>query len=85
MTLNELTEQCAMNGFEWAEGEHEGKPGVFVRVPRLDTPGETSEGIHVTLEALPSVPWDKVKRAAIGGRDVSHFSRIVGYMSRVDN
>ena len=89
MTPDEFKRFCAEDGFDWAEGacpngEHEGKPGFFVHIPWMDAPGE-QECAHVTLEALPTTGWPQIKRFAVAGRDVAHFTRIVGYLSRVEN
>ena len=85
MTLVELETRCGENAMEWAEGAYDGKAGWFVRVPWLDTEGEDNPVTHVAADALEGIPWPTLKRHAIGGRDVSQFTRVCGYLSRVAN
>ena len=90
MTVDELKEMCAIDGFDWAEGdcpegEQKGKPGFFIRAPRFDKDGEDNPVAHVTIEALPTTGWPAIKRFALAGRDVSQITRVVGYYSRVSN
>ena len=84
MTKDELIAHCEIARFEWADGKHEGKPGVFLRVPWLDK-GEDDPITHIPLDVLPNVAWPAVRRFAVAGRDVQQFSRIVGYLSRIEN
>ena len=85
MTPDELRTRCTESGIEWAERDHDGRPGFFLRIPELDQGNGDDTVTHVALDALPNLDWQTVKRHAIAGRDVSHFTRIVGYLSRVDN
>ena len=84
MTPMELTSACEANGIDWAADAHEGEPGWFLHWNNPNDPGD-DEVSHVTAKALPDLKWDALLTTVIGGRDVVHVTRIVGYYSRTNN
>ena len=80
MIKEELTGHIEANNYEWAEGEYEGKTGVFARMSEEDP-----EKIFIDAAALPDLKWWQVKRMLLRGRDITQITRIVGYFSQVQN
>ena len=80
MELQEFINR-AINDYsiEWAEGEHDGNPGVYVKCDRLDTKA------HFTYDAIKDNDWPVLKEGIVQGKDVSQITRVVGYYSRVEN
>jgi hypothetical protein len=77
MDIKEFIDRCVDAGYEWQEGEHEGKPGYFIRSQKLNTK------VHVTTEAVNNNDWTRLNRGIVQGKDVYHITRIVGYYSRI--
>ena len=82
MTREELIGHVVSANWEWSEGESEGGAGVFIRWPECPEGGEV---VHVADAILGDLEWATVRRFVLGGRHVSHMTRIVGYYSRVEN
>ena len=78
MTPDELKKLCYEEGFDWLEDE----TGFMLHWSIKE---DDAECTHITLEALKDLEWPKIKHAVIGGRDVIHITRIVGYYSHVEN
>jgi len=90
MNVADFLKACADNGYDTAEGEcptgkHRGQAGWFVRAPALEREGAEPFLVHLTREAIEKQDWETLDRGIKAGRDVVHFTRIVGYLSRVDN
>ncbi|NQT90157.1 MAG: hypothetical protein HQ558_02780 [Candidatus Omnitrophica bacterium] len=79
METREFIDKCVNHGYEWAEGECNGKQGYFVRSQRLDSK------VHFTTEAIEKNDWGILNRGVIQGKDVYHMTRVVGYYSKVHN
>lgn len=79
MEVKEFVNKCVDNGYEWSEGEHNGKSGYFIGSKRLDT------AAHFTPEAIRKNDWSALHKQIIQGKDVYHITRIVGYYSRIQN
>jgi hypothetical protein len=79
MQVKEFIDKCVDNGYEWARGPHDGKEGYFIRSTRLDTK------VHFTDEAIEKNDWPQLNRGIVGGKDVYHMTRVVGYYSKVHN
>jgi len=76
MKKDDFVHELWRRGWRTLDGEHEGAPGVYV--------GKTLDGPswHVPDAGIAAVPdYD----ALMCGRDVTNFTRIVGYYSRIDN
>lgn len=84
MNKEELISKAVDEGMEWAEGEHEGKPCVYIHWPNPNDPDDKEVAV-IELERLPGMEWDKLRKDIIRGRDVTHMTRIVGYFSQVKN
>ena len=77
--------QYAYNaGFAWAEGNQNGKNGLYLRCEckACERAGAYS---FVDYSALDSLTWPQISNHVIGGRHVSHLTRVVGYFSKVEN
>lgn len=85
MTEHQFIEFCKRERFEWKAGEHEGKPGWFVKCSRLDKDEENPEVTFVAKERLSDLTESQVAKFVHNGRDVHHMTRVVGYFSRVEN
>ena len=79
MEINSFINRCVDERYEWAEGEHEGTPGYFIRSPQFETTA------HFTKEAIEKHDWPKLNRGIVQGKDIYHMTRVVGYFSRVRN
>jgi hypothetical protein len=79
MEIKDFIDRCVDSGYEWAEGEYNGKQGYFIRSERFDTKA------HFTNEAIQGNDWTKLNRGIVQGKDVYHITRIVGYYSKVHN
>ncbi len=61
-------------GYEWAEYEHEGVPGIAIR--------KDENKIFISDDGIKTQEWEKIKK---GIPDLIYMSRIVGYYSRINN
>jgi len=61
-------------GYEWAEYEHEGAPGIAIR--------KDENKIFISDDGIKTQKWEKIKK---GIPDLIYMSRIVGYYSRINN
>ena len=84
MTEDILKELCGNNGIDWAEGDHNGIKGFYLRWIESKEP-EDKPDIHVSLDELKNLSWDQIYKSVINGRDVFHVTRIVGYFSKTKN
>ena len=80
MKREDIAGFCEQHGFDWAEQDD----GIAFH---WDNPNDPTDGecLHLTLDALDTIEPDKLRRAIIGGRDISHITRIVGYYSNTKN
>lgn len=79
MEVKDFVSNCVDSGYEWAQGEHEGKAGYFVRSKRLDTK------VHIATDAIEKNEWPQLNKGIIQGKDLYHITRIVGYYSKIQN
>ncbi|MDD5686619.1 MAG: anaerobic ribonucleoside-triphosphate reductase [Elusimicrobia bacterium] len=79
MEIVNFINTCVEKGYDWSEGEHEGKPGYFVGCQWLDTVA------HFTQKAIESNEWAMLDKQVTQGKNVEHITRIVGYFSRIEN
>ncbi len=76
MELQELKDKLASEKgtFEFSEGDE----GVYIRNKRYDTK------VHASYEAIAKHDWPAIKAVTVGGRDVSHITRVTGYFTIVE-
>ena len=80
MTEQELIKHVADEPFNFAVGQYNNIDGYYMCwLPEPD------DVIHISKAALPDLDWPEIRKACINGRDVKHFTRIVGYFSNIDN
>ncbi|MFH1868965.1 MAG: hypothetical protein ABH843_08350 [Candidatus Omnitrophota bacterium] len=79
MQVKEFIDKCVDSGYEWAEGEHDGNSGYFIRSERFETKA------HFTNEAIEKNDWPRLNRSIVQGKDIYHVTRVVGYYSRIQN
>ena len=84
MTREELAAKCREARILICEGEHEGKRGTFLHWPNPNDPAD-EEACFIEEGQLGRMDWPAVERAVINGRDVTGYTRIVGYVSAVKN
>ena len=85
MTKQELISGCHDNSIDVAEGEQDGVKGWFLRWRSRDKHVDDSEVSFLEADKLDGITIGKAVNAVIHGRDVRHMTRVVGYMSRVEN
>ena len=79
MQVKEFVNKCIGLGYDWKEGDHDGKRGYFIGSRKLDTV------THFTPEAVEANNWPTLHKQIVRGKDVSHITRVVGYYSKVEN
>lgn len=84
MTERELIDCVEAEGFHWKKHTHDGVAGVLLHWPNPNNPDD-GECCHIALSALPDLTWRQVRTHVINGRDLKHYTRIVGYYSGVRN
>jgi hypothetical protein len=63
--------------FEWAEGKHENKPGIYVKNHQFDT--ET----HFTNNAIENNELQVLIEQTNQGKNVEQITRVTGFFSKV--
>ena len=84
LTRAQLEALCYNAGVAWRAGEHEGKNGLYLRC-ECDKCWPTGEGTFVAFDALSGLSWGQIYAHVVGGRHVSHITRVVGYYSKIEN
>jgi len=79
MKVSDFINRSVEQGYEWSEGEHEGKPGYFVGSKKFNT------AAHFTVEAIENNDWPILDKQVVQGKNIHHITRIVGYYSRIEN
>lgn len=79
MTIRELIDRVNHSEFEWTMGLDK---QIYVCWPGG---GEEGEMVKVSRADLPQLTWPQVRQFVLDGRNVSGWSRIVGYFSQVNN
>ena len=84
MTEAELIEKCESDQINWAKGEKDGILGYWLhwKDPYRE---DTGECCFVQEDALEGLTWAVVYHFVVDGRNVYHMSRVVGYLSRIEN
>lgn len=67
------------NAYEWAEGEHDGRPGVYVKSIEFDTV------THFTWAAIHKHEQSILIAQTHHGKNVEQMTRVTGFFSRVSN
>lgn len=65
--------------FEWQEGEHEGKEGIFVKNNQFETQ------THFSVEAIQKNDLDLLIRQTHHGKNVEQITRVTGFFSKVQS
>jgi anaerobic ribonucleoside-triphosphate reductase len=65
--------------FEWAEGEHDKKPGIYVKNKEYDT--ET----HFSEDAIKNHDLDVLVTQTYQGKNVEQITRVTGFFSKVQS
>ena len=74
MTKEDFIKEVTNIGYVWADHTYDGKPGYAIK--KNDTK------LHVTYDAIDKSAWEQLKP---GIPNVTHVTRIVGYLSRIEN
>jgi hypothetical protein len=84
MTKEELFAQALSSYIDVAEGDYDGQKGFWLH---WNNPANPNDGQCSFLpeSQLATAEWEPVKRFVLGGRDVEHVTRVVGYYSRKSN
>ena len=85
MTEQELIDSCVNNSIDLADGENNDTKGWFLRWRSRDKTINDDEVSFLEADKLDGLTWPQVHKCVVGGRDVQHMTRVVGYMSRVAN
>jgi hypothetical protein len=65
--------------FEWKEGKHENKPGIFVKNVEFDTK------THFSLDSIKKHDIELLISQTVQGKDVEHITRVTGFFSKVSS
>ena len=81
MEVDNFVEYLAENPatFEWQEGEHDNKPGIFVKNTQFDTK------THFALDAIRNHDLDFLVIQTHQGKNVEHITRVTGFFSKVQS
>ena len=81
MEVDNFVEYLAENPatFEWQEGEHDKKAGVFVKNTQFDTK------THFTIDAIKNHDIDFLVVQTHQGKNVEHITRVTGFFSKVQS
>ena len=86
MKLEEVEAFCAANQVEFTEVGDEDKlgAGVLFHWKNPHKPDD-AQCLHVTFQALEEVTPQQLLKNIVGGRNVEHMTRVVGYYSKTHN
>ncbi len=65
--------------FEWSDGDHDGKTGVFVKNNQFETV------THFTNEAIEKNNLEVLINQTTHGKNVEHITRVTGFFSKVQS
>jgi hypothetical protein len=65
--------------FDWQEGEHEGKPGIFVKNNQFETV------THFTFDAIEKHNLQFLILQTHHGKNVEQITRVTGFFSKVQS
>ena len=80
MTKAELEANADQWNIDFREEDHQGIGGYMLHWRSGD-----EECCHITYAKLAEVNWQQLNRLVINGRDVTGYTRIVGYFSNTSN
>ena len=80
MTRAELEANAGQWNIDFLEKEHGGTPGYY-----LHWQNGNDDCCHITLDKLAEVTWPQLNKLVVNGRDVTGYTRIVGYFSSTKN
>jgi len=81
LTADKLKRLCYQNSIAWSDGEYEEQEGIFLscECPKCK---QLEDCVFLTLEELPNLAWNQIQNYVIGGKHVTHMTRVVGYYSK---
>ena len=79
MEREKFINRCVDEGFSWKRETHKGDLGYLIGSEKFDTI------THFTDEAIKNNDWEILKRQIVQGKDITQYTRIVGYYSAVKN
>ena len=86
MKFEDFIVNVQKQGWDWAEGEYEGKKGYFVRANNRQVytkeKGLESACIHLTDSAIKENDWETIQKQL---PDLTYMTRVVGYFSQISN
>jgi hypothetical protein len=65
--------------YEWQEGEHDNKQGIFVKNNQFETK------THFTLDAIQKNDLPVLMNQTNHGKNVEHITRVTGFFSKVQS
>lgn len=74
MTIEDFITNITNRGYEWKIEEHEGQKGFYLR--------KNDNVIFASQKGIESQDWNTLRKAI---PSVYHVTRIVGYLSRIEN
>ncbi|MBU0650511.1 anaerobic ribonucleoside-triphosphate reductase [bacterium] len=85
METKEFLKKVEEQGWDWAEGEHNGMKGYFVKSEANQI--QTEKGlqpacIHYAEFAIKENDWDTIRKQM---PSLTYMTRIVGYFSKIHN
>ena len=84
MTKTQLLTNCGAENIDYAAGEHDGESGVFLHWNNPNNPSD-GECCFINNAAIEQQDWPTIRRMVVNGRDVTGYTRIIGYFSSVKN
>ena len=86
MKLQEVETYCAENQIEFKEVGSDYKLGAGMLFHwKNPLKPDDPECLHLTFQALEEATPQQLLKSIVGGRDVVHMTRVVGYYSRTQN
>lgn len=81
MDIDSFIEYLAENPatFEWQEGEHDNRPGIFVKNTEFETK------THFTFDVINKHDLDFLVIQTHHGKNVEHITRVTGFFSKVQS
>lgn len=86
MQFSDFINNVKREGWDWAEGEHEGKKGYFVKANNRKVytkeKGLEPACIHITDSAIEDNDWQTIQKQL---PNLAYVTRVVGYFSQINN
>ena len=86
MKFEDFIKNIEKQGWDWAEGDYEGRKGYFVKANNRQVytkeKGMQPACIHITPEAIEQYDWQTIQKQL---PDLTYVTRVVGYFSQINN